>query len=145
MDVPNGDCQRYDGMGYDATASTLSGRPAPPDRPPSEMVEPARTHRAAEQQEGSEAQRDPMTVALAGRTGGWTSTGDGDWRLESTDGTEQAIVRTVGTDYEARVFRHRTGAKSPDPLLAHGPQVFHSAEEALQYCESNVAPRPTEV
>ncbi len=87
--MPESDSERGDFLGYDATASALTGKPAPPDRPPSEMVEPARSHRATEP-EGEAA--DPLASALA-----------------------------------------------------HGPQVFQSAEEALRYCESNVSPRPGEL
>jgi hypothetical protein len=75
-------------------------------------------------------------------SGGWAATGDGEWQLSSTDGSERAVVRAVGNDYEGRVYRHRTGPGEPDPFLANGPQVFASVDEAMRYCESNVAPLP---
>jgi hypothetical protein len=119
------------GLGYDATGAGLSGQPPPAERPASEMVEPAAS-RVIE----------PAASRRAEATGGWAATGDGEWQLSSTDGTEHAVVRAVGREFEARVYRYRTGPGEPNPFLANGPQVFETVDEAIAYCESNMAPLP---
>lgn len=80
--------------------------------------------------------------ALRRRRGGanWTRTGrSGDWTA-AADGKE-GYVREVAGEYEARVYRHPTGPDGPDPVLAHGPRVFATAEEALDWCESQLGVR----
>jgi hypothetical protein len=81
---------------------------------------------------------DPLLAALRR---GWVVTGEG-WELRSTDETERAVITPVVGDYEARVYRWPTGPGRHEAVLAHGPRVFESVEEALAYSEANVAPRP---
>lgn len=121
--------------GEDADVDVLTG--AVPIHPPEDSDQG--------RDDANDASVSSMAAALDRRRGGgWVITGEGEWQLRSTDGTEQAVIRSVGDDYEARVYRHPTGPERRELLLAHGPQLFASAEEALRYCESNVAPRPGE-
>lgn len=63
----------------------------------------------------------------------WQITSGGDDRIVG-------VVRPVAGDYEARVYRHPTGpSPGPDPELAHGPQVFDAASEAVDYVRQRLA------
>ena len=74
------------------------------------------------------------------RARGWRPTDDEDtWTAGSPDGSERATVRVAGGAYEARVVRRQTGpSPGPDPEPSHGPQVFESCEDALDYAEANL-------
>jgi hypothetical protein len=88
-----------DRLGYDATASGLTGRQPPPERPVSEMEEPGRTARRSEDVDATDESplgTMPAGLAAGGRSG-WAATAGGEWQLRSSDGTEQAVVRASGT------------------------------------------------
>ena len=70
---------------------------------------------------------------------GWQPSKDGGWTKASADGSEQATVRVMGDEFEARIVRHPTGPSSgPDPEPSHGPQVFSGCVDALDYAEGNL-------
>jgi hypothetical protein len=78
------------------------------------------------------------TLRRAATARGFTEDDDG-FARSSPDGSERAVVRVAGGAYEARVFRHPTGpTPGPDPEPANGPQVFESADEALDYAAANL-------
>lgn len=63
-----------------------------------------------------------------------------EWRIHTGDDRIVGVVRPVAGDYEARVYRHPTGpTPGPDPELAHGPQVFDAAGEAVKYVRQRLA------
>jgi hypothetical protein len=75
------------------------------------------------------------------RARGWMPAGNDDttWVTSSPDGSEEAIVSAVPGGFDARVLRHQTGpSPAPEPELSHGPQIFQSCEDALDYAEANL-------
>ncbi len=68
----------------------------------------------------------------------WQHTGEGQWQAHRTDTTKEAVIRAVAGEYEARICRYPSDPDSPDPEPTHGPQVFATAEGALDYCEAQL-------
>lgn len=88
--------------------------------------------------EGEEELRQALENRPLG--GSWRPAGAaGEWRSRTDAGDKSASVRTVSGEYEARVYRFPTGpSPGPEPELCHGPQVFSSTEEALDYAEARL-------
>lgn len=70
---------------------------------------------------------------------GWERVTDGEWRIEVDDGRLIGRISRVSDDFEARVLRRPTGPTAgPDPVEAHGPQVFEELDEAIDYVSTNL-------
>lgn len=81
-----------------------------------------------------------FALALTGRPSEerWEHTAGGQWQASGADTANEAVIRYAAGEYEARIWRYPTGPDGPDPKLAHGPRVFATAGEALDYCETQM-------
>ena len=68
----------------------------------------------------------------------WEHTAEGQWQASGADAAKEAVIRYVAGEYEAQIWRHPTDPDVPDPNVAHGPQVFDTANGALDYCEAKM-------
>lgn len=86
------------------------------------------------------AGQEAIAIELARRPSSdrWRRHGPNEWQAVTDDGMKHGILKLAGSAFEARVYRRPTGDTGPPTELSHGPQVFQTPGEALDYAESQL-------
>jgi hypothetical protein len=82
---------------------------------------------------------DDETLGDRARARGWEPANGRAWTVASPDGSLRAVVRAHPEGYSAEVTRHQAQPIDGVPAQpAHGPELFESCEDAMDYAESNL-------